>query len=312
MRTAVVGLGNQGRKRRRIAGDAVVATVDPAATDADYRRLEDLPLDRFDTALVCTPDDQKLACLRYLLGHGKHVLVEKPLLGEPRDFDELATLVRANKAVLYTAYNHRFEPHLVRVKRLLDDGAIGTPYLVRLFYGNGTARDVRNSPWRDQGWGVVPDLGSHLLDLVDFFFGLKDRSFRAWSIDRFENRAPDHVLFGSVERPEVVCEATLLSWKNHFQLDIYGESGSTHVTGLCKWGPSVWSLRKRVLPSGRPTEETETLEMADPTWQSEYEHFVRLCETGGTGSSGRTNLDNDRAIQAALNQIVAAGEGASP
>ena len=33
-----------------------------------------------------------------------------------------------------------------------------------MFYGNGTARLVRDSAWRDQGAGVLPDLGSHLLD----------------------------------------------------------------------------------------------------------------------------------------------------
>ena len=47
------------------------------------------------------------------------------------------------------------------------------------FYGNGTARDVRNSPWRDQGFGVLPDLGSHLLDMVLFLFGNGGRLLRA-------------------------------------------------------------------------------------------------------------------------------------
>ena len=54
------------------------------------------------------------------------------------------------------------------MKALLESGELGRVYRCRLFYGNGTARDVRNSPWRDKGAGVLTDLGSHLLDTVLF------------------------------------------------------------------------------------------------------------------------------------------------
>lgn len=305
MKLAIVGLGNQGRKRQQIAGADVTTTIDPVAPTAEFRQLEEAPLDRFDAACVCTPDENKVAVLRHLLSHGKHVLVEKPLLATEQEFDELAELSKRHRAALYTAYNHRFEPHLVRVREVLKQNTLGPLYLMRMFYGNGTARDVRNSAWRDQGLGVLPDLGSHLFDLIDFFVGLEGRQFVAWSMDRFENRAPDHVLFGSTQLPSLVMEATMTSWRNTFQLDIIGERGSVHVNCLCKWGPSTFTLRKRVLPSGRPTEESETIESADPTWQLEYGYFKTLCLTGGT------NLENDRAIQAALAQVSATQEGAA-
>ena len=63
-----------------------------------------------------------------------------------------------------------------------------------MFYGNGTARLVRDSAWRDQGAGVLPDLGSHLLDTARFWFGDIGEDFRVVSANRFENRAPDHVV----------------------------------------------------------------------------------------------------------------------
>ena len=37
-----------------------------------------------------------------------------------------------------------------------------------MFCGNGTARLVRNSLWRDKGNGVLGDLGSHLIDTTKF------------------------------------------------------------------------------------------------------------------------------------------------
>ena len=68
---------------------------------------------------------------------------------------------------------------------------------------------------------------------------------------------------------------SLLSWKNTFTCDVYGEKGSAHINSLCKWGPSEFIYRKRILPSGVPTEEQKTLTMNDPTWRIEYEHFLK-------------------------------------
>lgn len=287
MRVLIIGLGVQGRKRRQVAGAAVVGTVDPVADGADFRRLEDVPLATYDAACVCVPDGEKLPLLRYLLNHRKHVLVEKPLWASDADLRELQRLARAHHTVSYTAYNHRFEPHIARLKETLESGYLGPVYLARLFYGNGTAMDVRNSPWRDQGAGVIPDLGSHLLDTVLFLLGRPSGNAVLWNVNRFENRAPDHVLFGFPGRPTIELEATLLSWRNTFTLDLYGERGSAHIHCLCKWGPSTLTLRQRVLPSGRPKEEVQTLECPDPTWRMEYDHFLSLCQTGGE------NVDND-------------------
>ncbi len=302
MRVVVAGLGVQGRKRLAIAGPDVVATVDPVQRDARYAAIEEVPLDTYDAALVSTPDDAKLSLLRHLLGHGKHVMVEKPLLAaDPSALDELAGLAATNRAVCYTAYNHRFEPHFVRMKETIESGALGGIYLCRLFYGNGTAHDVRDSAWRDRGAGVLPDLGSHLLDTALFWFGALDAPFTVWTASRFENRAFDHMTFGAQGSPVLEMEVTLLSWRNHFTADVYGERGSAHIESLCKWGPTSFTRRLRVLPSGRPPEEVTTLVQPDPTWALEYAHFSVVCRKGEGG-----NLANDRVLDPILDRLAAA------
>ena len=301
MKVVVVGLGIQGKKRLAIAGVDVAATVDPVKPEAQYKCIEDVPRGNYDGALVCTPDAAKLPILRYLLEHGKHVLVEKPLLGEtPEDLPELEMLATNRGAVCYTAYNHRFEPHIVNLRNILNSGRLGRIYSARFFYGNGTARDARNSPWRDKGFGVLPDLGSHLLDTVLFLFGPVEGDCRMWRADRFENRAYDRYLFGFHGPLPVDCEMTMLSWRNTFHADVYGELGSAHIYCLCKWGPSTLTVRRRVLPSGRPDEEASTLVCADPTWAIEYEHFKSLCQ------SPCTNIGNDIWIQSRLQELMAA------
>ena len=303
MKVLVVGLGVQGNKRLAIAGDDVVATVDPVIPTAHYKSILDVPLNIYEAALLCIPDRAKFDTIEYLLQHRKHVLVEKPLLtNHPADLERLRALAQQNHVTCYTAYNHRFEPHLVRVQQELTVGTIGKVYLCRMFYGNGTAMDVKRSPWRDRGLGALTDLGSHMLDLTQFFFGNTDQFFQLWAGNTFENRAYDHFLMGSHGCPMLEFEGTMVSWRNTFTLDVFGEHGSLHVFCLCKWGPSTFTLRKRVLPSGRPLEQTDTIEIKDPTWGLEYSHFQKLCTTGAS------NIETDIWINGRLRKLAGGKE----
>src|SRR5260370_8974652 len=67
MRIVVAGLGAQGHKRRRIAGDDFVAAVDPVNADAQYRSIVDVPLTDYDAVLACIPDEPKTKLLTYSL-----------------------------------------------------------------------------------------------------------------------------------------------------------------------------------------------------------------------------------------------------
>jgi predicted dehydrogenase len=295
LRIITVGYGVQGRKRKAIAGADCVAVVDPVSPEADFRKVEDVPLDRYDAACVCTPDAPKVAVLEHLLVHGKHVLVEKPLhVEDGADLDRLERLSRDNKAVLYTAYNHRFEPHYVKMAETIRSGVLGKIYRCRMFYGNGTARAVRGS-WRDRDAGVLADLGSHLLDTVRFWFGDRPHDFRVVSCRRFENAAFDHVVVASDGEPSIELEMTLLSHRNHFTCDVLAEAGSAHIESLCKWGPATFIHRRRKLPSGRPDEEAVTLVEPDPTWRLEYRHFTSLCERGETHASSDVWINRELA-----------------
>ena len=301
MKSVVVGLGVQGHKRRRFAAADYVACVDPVRAEADFRAIEDVPLDSYDAALCCIPDEPKFEILSYLLRNGKHVLVEKPLWADDIDrLEELQSLASDRGLVCYTAYNHRFEPHFVRMRDLIVSGDLGRIYSVRLFYGNGTARLVRDSAWRDEGAGVLPDLGSHLLDTCRFWLGDRLGDFEIVSANRFENRAPDHVVIASrSERLRIELEMTLLSWRNHFTCDVFAEKGSAHIESLCKWGPSTFTRRTRILPSGYPPEERVTLVQDDPTWAVEYAHFKRLVEGGAA-----TDLSGDIWLQRTLDRLA--------
>jgi predicted dehydrogenase len=302
MRVVITGLGVQGHKRRKIAGDDYVGSVDPVNHEADYRSLLDIPLDDYDAVLACVPDTVKAELLAYCIANGKHVLVEKPLLvSAERDLLDLEYRAREKATVIYTAYNHRFEPHYIRMRDLISSGALGRIYSCRMFYGNGTARLVRDSAWRDQGAGVLTDLGSHLLDTCRFWFGDIDEDFSVMSASNFENRAADHVIIANESmKPRIELEMTLLMWRNDFRCDVLAENGSAHISSLCKWGPTKFTHRIRTLPSGQPLEDAQILTREDPTWAAEYAHFRKLCELGA-----KADLSNDLWLYRVLSRLGA-------
>ena len=278
MRVIVIGLGVQGKKRAKFAKTDLIATIDPLNPRANFKDISQINLSTFDAAIVCTPESYKVSILSYLLENKKHVLVEKPLLPSSDDtLLQLQKIAFENKVICYTAYNHRFEPHFVRMRNLIDSGVLGKIYSCRMFYGNGTAKLVRDSIWRDQGSGVFLDLGSHLIDTVEMWFGKQAYDFKIIEANRFENSAPDHVIINSKNScPRVELEMTFCMWKNHFTCDVLAEKGSAHIESLCKWGPSKFSHRERVFPSGLPIEKQTTLLKEDPTWREEYNHFSKL------------------------------------
>jgi predicted dehydrogenase len=294
----VVGLGNIGRRRQALLGQRCIATVDPLASGADYKEPGECHDDRYDAAIVAVPNENKLPLVEYFLERGKNVLVEKPLLFPDRQRAEhVATLAKDHGAIWYTSYNHRFEPLIQRLRERLASGAIGQLFHARLFYGNGTVRHVVGS-WREQGLGVLEDLGSHLLDLAGDVLDYRGQRFEPWTLGRYESVNFDHAVIASQDR-RVVLEMSFLCWKNTFSIDLFGELGSLHVCGLPKWGPARFVERQRVFPSGAPLETVETSATdRDVTWERDLDFFESQV------TSRETSLANDYWISSTLHELV--------
>lgn len=275
MKTIIVGLGTQGSKRITMLGNDLVGTIDPLNAQADYKKIEDVPVNLYDAVVVACPDHLKQQVIDYALDNSKHVLCEKPLtLDSLQEYRRLQDFLNKNRLIMYTAYNHRFDSGIMRLKKELDLGTIGSVYFISLYYGNGTAQSIKQSNWRENYLNVISDLGSHLFDLLDFFIPRYKFNFEYVSPSTFENVNYDHaILVSDKQEPKVLIEATYCSWKNTFRCDIIGELGSIHLDGLTKWGESYYTQRTRIFPSGLPKEVIEKFPKGDDTWNKEYEHF---------------------------------------
>jgi len=282
MKSIIIGLGVQGKKRLKAIKikDEIFATVDPVNNNADYRYLKDVPINRYDTAIISVHNQAKLSIIEYLIRNKKNIMVEKPfLIKSEKNYKKIKQTIIKNKIVFYTAYNHRFEPHLVEIKKILKKKIIGKIYYTKFFYGNGTAKLVRKDKFKDSGNGIIDDLGSHIIDLCLFFYGNKIKNFTYILKKKFENKSNDYSFFVHKDKKfHIEAQLSYCMWKNNFICDIIGSKGSIHLNGLCKWGPSELIIRKRKFPSGVPEEKKKILKIKDPTWDKEYIYFKKLVK----------------------------------
>ena len=299
MKIVIVGMGVQGKKRKKILGKDFKYSVDKYK-NADFRFIYEVPLSKFDAVFICTPDKEKLNIVNYCIRNYKHVLIEKPLLVKNNKIlKNLEKLARRKEVICYTSYNHRFEPIIKKMKNLIKSKKLGKIYNCRIFYGNGTSLVVKKSKWRDKGMGVITDLGSHLLDLCIFFFGEKITSLKIREHNTFENKAFDHAIVKlEINKIKIELEMTLCMWKNTFNCNLIGSRGSAHLNSLCKWGKSTFCYRKRKFPSGKPQEKTILYKKADPTWKQEHLFFKNLIK-----KKAKTNFKKDLLLNKIFNQI---------
>ncbi len=79
MKIIIVGLGTQGLKRLKFLKKYVVATVDPINKKANYKKINDVPINDYNSVFICTPDYNKFELINFCIKFSKHILIEKPL-----------------------------------------------------------------------------------------------------------------------------------------------------------------------------------------------------------------------------------------
>lgn len=295
------GYGNFGKKRKDVLRDQCIATISRnPERNADYNSIDSIPqsiVDKTTSVVVTIPDPDKLRSVEQWLRLRKNVMVEKPFLVNQYQLDNLKKISAENNVIWFTAYNHRNESNIIKIKELLDQGFLGKIYHAKLCYGFGNSQQVIGT-WRDHGYGALADVGSHLIDLTHYFFGYEGCDFESVNLRKVElTSGIDFAQFRTYDKV-VLCEASMIHWKNTFEIDIYGEKGSLHQRGLSKWGETSLSIRQRQYPSGPPKEEfiirTNT---TDDTLTKDFAIFESLCQTK------QTSYNDDLRVITALQKI---------
>lgn len=144
-----------------------------------YTRAEDLVNDpEVNAVYIATPPHMHLPLTRLAAAAGKPVYVEKPMARTYAECLEMIAVCEKAGVPLYVAYYRRALPHFVKIKELLDEGAIGQVRTVHIDMKQVLLPDIvaqLELNWRVDpeiaGGGYFYDLASHQLDLLDFYFG---------------------------------------------------------------------------------------------------------------------------------------------
>jgi predicted dehydrogenase len=129
-----------------------------------------------DAVYVATPPDSHREYTLRAAAAGKPVYVEKPMARTADECEDMIAACERAGVPLFVAYYRRAMPRFVRVKELLDGGAVGEvrAVTVRLEKPAGTW-EPEDLPWRvrpeTSGGGLFVDVGSHTLDLLDHLLG---------------------------------------------------------------------------------------------------------------------------------------------
>jgi len=127
---------------------------------------------------IATPPDAHLEYVKKVAAAGKPVYVEKPMARTYAECQEMIEVCQKADVPLFVAYYRRSLPYFLKVKEMLENGAIGKPLLVNIqLYQPPRSEDLNMEelPWRVKpeisGGGYFMDMAAHQLDLLDFFFG---------------------------------------------------------------------------------------------------------------------------------------------
>lgn len=127
---------------------------------------------------IATPPESHARLTEMAARAGKAVYVEKPMATTFAECNAMIEACRNAGVPLFVAYYRRTLPGFLKVKELIDNGAIGDVRYVRIEMCQPLQPDIiANSAtnWRVlpeiAGGGYFHDLASHQLDYLDFLFG---------------------------------------------------------------------------------------------------------------------------------------------
>jgi predicted dehydrogenase len=189
LNAAVIGLGWWGRKivadllesrhvrmclgvdPSREGRDAAEAMGVPTATDLDHALTDG----RVDAVILCTPHKLHAEQIVAAANAGRHVFCEKPLTTTGTQAREAVEAVTAAGVQLGIGHEKRFEPAVVRLRKMCAAGELGTPLVFEGNFSQDKFLDLPPDNWRlsdtDAPVGPLSATGIHLVDLAIALFG---------------------------------------------------------------------------------------------------------------------------------------------
>lgn len=245
VRIALLGAGLSGRllhapALERVPDAKLVAVADPnpealravAPLAPGAERFEDAIacFDRMelDACIVATPNTAHAELTSEAFRRGLHVYLEKPMTPDEASADALLEAWRKSGRVGQIGFNYRRTPIHGRARRLVQEGRIGRPVAVRTEFCCAPHPLTAWRKSRNTGGGVLLDLLSHHLDLLEWYFDAPVR----WIEGELASRKSEHdtaFIQTGLENGLVAQLFGTLEGVETDRLTIYGDRGALEV-----------------------------------------------------------------------------------
>ncbi len=124
---------------------------------------------------IAAPNGLHLEMVQAAAAAGKHILCEKPVGKDPEETAQCEYAARQAGVLSFVGYNYRWPPMVQYAKQLVDEGRLGRLTHYRSRYVACYASDPYGVlSWRflrENGLGILGDLGSHAIDTAHFIAG---------------------------------------------------------------------------------------------------------------------------------------------
>lgn len=179
----IIGLGRIGKCHAQnilqgATGFRLFGVADPQL-DKSWLESFDIPLVTDDphailshqeiaAILIATPVDTHVSFIRQAAKYHKHVFCEKPLAQTASDIQDIISCVKQSNIHCQLGFNRRFDPNFAELKRTIQSGKLGKPYLIRI-----TSRDPELAPisYLKESGGMFLDMSIHDFDMARFIMG---------------------------------------------------------------------------------------------------------------------------------------------
>lgn len=198
----------------------------------DYKDL--LKSKLVDAVIVCTPSSLHYEVCKLAAEQGVSVFCEKPFTANPLQAKELADLFEAKGLVNQVGYVYRFDVVFNKVKEMLDKELIGRVCHVNVQFLSSTISKMQpEKGWRskrENGGGATYEMGSHVIDLMEFFFG-KPQKILGTMMNQVYSEAVEDICEAQIVYDKAISANIHVNWSDYtyrkpmLKMDIHGTKG---------------------------------------------------------------------------------------
>ena len=135
---------------------------------ADYHQL--LAQKDIQAVVIATPTHTHVEVAVASARAGKEVFCEKPLAMTLAGNDQVIQAVQSAGVRLQVGLNRHFDPAYAAAKRMIDEGKIGQPVMIKLV-GRDPRRTSLEFARRENSGGMIMDMGIHDFDTARWLMG---------------------------------------------------------------------------------------------------------------------------------------------